>query len=59
MPTDPDPRTPQQRFEDLFRPPATEVVLFMGQIYELDQEHPLRSRRLPPGEERGKLGELK
>lgn len=53
-----DTRTPRQVAEDLFRPPATNLVMFLGELYEHDPKHPLRSRRLPPGEERGKLKEL-
>lgn len=53
-----DTRTPRQKAEDLFRPPATKVVLFGGRLYELDEEHPFWSRRLPPGEEQRKLDEL-
>ena len=34
------------------------VVLFGGRLYELDEEHPFWSRRLPPGEEQRKLDEL-
>lgn len=38
-----DTRTARHVAEDLFRPPATKVVLHADSLYELDEEHPLRS----------------
>lgn len=54
-----DPRTPRQQFEDLFRPPARDMTLYLGGLWEHDPQYPLRSRRLPPGEERERLRELR
>ena len=53
MGTHEDTRTPRQQFDDLFRPPVENVVIFAGRLYDLD------GKQLPPHEERILLDALK